>query len=82
MHIPDDDTQNFTCCRINLWLKCLDTQLTKSKFYKSQKTLGTIVINNSITPLSGLTVENINYLINVSSLEGKSLFPHLDISNS
>ena len=38
MYVPNDDTQNYTFCRIKLLvLKCLDTQLYESKFDKSSQ---------------------------------------------
>ena len=67
MYIPNDDTQNYPSCRLQLVVENLDIQLNdptnqnsilvpiiikqtnKKTFYK---TLGTCVINNSLSPLS------------------------------
>ena len=39
MCIPDNDTQNYPCCRLNLWLKQLNTQLNESTNQNSPKLL-------------------------------------------
>ena len=70
MHIPNDDTQNYAFCRLQLVVETLDmdtlliepTNQTKIKVPKVvkptfKKTLGTSVINSQISPPS---LENLN----------------------
>ena len=64
MYIPNDDIQIYPFCRLNKWLKSLNTQLTKAKNQNSPvllsqlikeryyKTLETSVINSQSYPLS------------------------------
>ena len=50
MYIPNDDTQNCACCRLQLLVKSLDTQLNKPTNQNPIKI--SKVVNSPMSPLS------------------------------